>query len=79
MLAGLYQEFSPPHVTNSPVLVLLLLCEIFMGHKSLVEVKGAIEIKGYFFSEFSGCMYQSAKTYIFNRDDHEGFDKIEFH
>lgn len=28
---------------------------------------------------FSGCMYQSAKTYISNRGDREGFDKIEFH
>lgn len=79
MLAGLYQEFSPPCVTNSPVLVLSFLCETLMRQKSLVQVKGAIEVKGYFFSDFSGCMYQSAKTYVSNGYDHEGFDKIEFH
>lgn len=50
-----------------------------MGHKSLVEVKGAIEAKGYLISQFSRCMYKSAKTYISNGDDHECFDKIEFH
>lgn len=49
MLVRLYQEFSPLHVTNSPVLVLSFLHETLMGHKSLVEVKGAIEVKGYFF------------------------------
>lgn len=66
-------------MTNSPVLVLSFLCETLLGHKSLVEVKGAIEVKGYFFSEFSGCMDQSAKAYISNRGDHEGFDKTKFH
>lgn len=42
MLAGLSEEFSPPHVTNSPVLVLSFLHETLMAHhKSLAEVRGA--------------------------------------
>lgn len=80
MLVRLYQEFSPLHVTNSPVLVLSFLHETLMGHKSLVEVKGAIEVKGYFFSDFSGYKDLSLQRLAFLMEmTMRVFGKIEFH